>query len=296
MMEKTDSIGVFTDAEPDDMVALYILSKTFKIGLIVVNEGTALQAKAERVQKLYPDIPVECGWPSDKPFEECTVPTRTYDTYDIDNVTLDNCLVIMLSPMTGLVQQNPIVFSQATLWVYGSFNFRSTMTSLQIDTAVMQSFLESFKQTYIYESYHVTGEHNNLNPDVCSSMPDIHLIPGMTTIMHAWDTSLLNRLRSKAVSDPSRTNRDQKVIDQITASLGNQLVLADIGLSVTTKDDYVPCRVSFDPKTLYTQCTPCKPGESTVHMCRQLGFTEITQRLHIRLYSNRFMSSTVKNG
>jgi hypothetical protein len=270
---------VFTDAEPDDMVALAILKTNRKIDLIVVSEGSMLQAKAARVQALYPDIPVECGWTSDKPFVESTVPTCTYATYDTADVTFDNCLLIALSPMTGLVNLHPIVYSQATLWAYGSFNFRSTMATLGLDSAAMVSFLSSFKETYIYESFHVTGEQNNLNPDVFA-MDLIHDIPGMRAIMIEWDTALLAIMKANTHGNADRMARRQKAIDQISASMGNQLVLADAGLSVTSmKNDYDRSVITFDPKTFYTQVAPCSDGTSTIFMCRKLGFEEIICRL-----------------
>jgi len=264
-------ILLFTDGEPDDIVALGLL-RDCNVRMIIAGESDApMQAAriAKYAQMLNMDTVIRPGFSSDRIFDaagqEFTPPLTKVDqcqdaVYGQDLVQLverfttfskesDDPVVIILKPPHELVaafeeypDQMRAAMSRVTCYAYGSFNFRQTFVSKHAEEEpkwdpktradVLNDFLCSFKRTYIYETYFV-GERV-AHPD---NMPLFY--SALQASAHTFSQAL-SRLISLWNQHIIHELGHSQVADTIRAQIEehpSQMVLADFGLIAAMRWD-----------------------------------------------------------
>lgn len=277
-----------------------------KLLYIVVGEGQQLALKAARVARLLEEpCDLYTAQTSDAPFPEDAAQTPVALS-DVKQLALaesaPDVLFVSMAPLRLLDEYaaDPPAFcwkyAHTRLVIYGSFNFRRVVSSGGGECMI--TMMHAFKDVYIYESYHATGTDNTINDD---NAPDglvdrIRDLPGMAQHMDQWDAWNMARMRDRCIEiDPSfpealpdghakaeRYARRRKIYHQLEAHAGRQMVLADMGLALTSTKDYHPVKVRMDPRG-YTEATAY--ASSKIHMINALGHAKIARRLLFALAS-----------
>jgi hypothetical protein len=288
---------IFTDGEPDDLFAIHILAHKLRDTAItlVVGEGKNVQGKAARLHGYFPLFNVYVSEESHKTFPEPCIPRKPFPCVSdvgISALVEDRDIYVLKPPRELLTDFS--ANDTATLWYYGSFNTRSCLKTF--GHLHIQKWLESFKCTYVYESYRASGEQNVVNMDTCPALMSLvlskqggALLRGFHELMERWDTVLMDDCKRACLAlDPtfpesidgekaSRYARRYKTYHQLEAHKGRQFVLADVGLAVTEPCDYMTAVVSIDPDTGYTEFKYVR--DSNVHLISHRGFDVITERI-----------------
>lgn len=309
-----DRVILYTDVETDDVIATHLIMNRYKIDNIIVGEGQEafLRCKAKRMQDatgLESDqilIGSRSGNEFNDKYSKSELPAYRKIISIIDmNRLIKNSLLIVLKPPRELMKCD---VSTSTLWMYGSFNFRSIMKTH--DHEKIKEWVNSFKRAYIYETYYAAGENNNVNKNVVGddTMRNICNMPGVSNIMRKWNQyifedsleTVLNILISEGLLENGivtqeridyekysgkiknerklrKFQRNLKAMEQIQKN-PKQCVFADIGLSLTTmgEDDYRKINITFD-EAGYTQAE--ETGEGNVYIVKNLGIDELVKRL-----------------
>lgn len=177
-------ISIYTDLETDDIWAIYILAQIFKFDHIVVGEGNAsikqkrMELYIQLLKKEGLDIAdpiVVKGENSNKNFKydgqefEDLDNVKTTD-YSFETVTkeyltkYDEPILVILKPCRELIEfaeKYQDLIKKTKVYFYGGFNFRCLFRKYKPD--IVANFISSFKNAYIYESFHALGEFNSLN-------------------------------------------------------------------------------------------------------------------------------------
>lgn len=170
-----DLLGVWTDLEPDDFLAIGIMKHAMRLAktcVVVVGEGR--RSKREMALGLLRALDIKAdvvqGQPSSKDY-----PPLMHDLFDpIENASAEaerptlfsllrdssNPLVVCMKPPRELMQLPIEVTSKITLICYGSFNFRA-LGALMPEWANMIN--TAFKEAIVYESFLVSGPQNSIS-------------------------------------------------------------------------------------------------------------------------------------
>lgn len=272
------TVVVFTDAEPDDMAALVLLCKREMIDYIVVGEGKDLQRKAHRVH-LLTDRPVFIGAESDKEFPEFLPEDDKKYTKWTPFVVNTNTTIYMLKPPREFVstwKSIAPILTTCTLKMYGGFNIRA----VEMD---MIGFFNTFRETYLFESYPAFGENNSISGDDITELMEIPLV---RQTQEAWDKFCMQDAKETCLAidadfPPSlpkdhekaaQYNRNRKCYDQIAA--GPQILVCDIGLAISKETEYIPGIISFGE---YTEFEASE--KSSVKYVRACGIRDYVDRM-----------------
>jgi len=269
------TVWLETDLEPDDVLALYILVKRRLIPrVMVVGEGNAAM-KVERAKRyvellrkegLIPqdwNITIIMGQSSDKLFQDdgkellhCEVkqPDKITDQPDyvkelsrfLSNSDQQHPLFVVLKPPRELVQalstKNAASVDKCDLWIYGSFNLRCLLKDPNYNP--QHIWLRQFRQTWLYESFHATGELNSVQDKV---MPKLftelrslaktsEYIATLFRLIGLWNKHILHEAQQDVVrhaksDQKERLARSQKIVDSVKPYVDSQMVLADFALA-----------------------------------------------------------------
>lgn len=183
----------FTDLEPDDMLALWILPNELKAmrWIFIVGEGDPVY-KYERMRQILDDKQmgfskyhpsnyhqILVGFqsnkdhPGEKPIEERTGINYPSKENIINNtktalaeVERTNGLGFMLKPATEMFQMyldgNNVNYNIPWVW-YGSFNLRSLIYRYNKTAKIVNCFVDAVGFNLIHESYLATGNQNSIN-------------------------------------------------------------------------------------------------------------------------------------
>lgn len=163
---------VFTDLEPDDLIALTIIKD---MDIVIVGEGNA-NIKYERAKKYLPNITILEGmsskniFPNDGKDVGIIMKDETKANYDENNmikiITDNTCQLIIMKPpreLYNIWKKFPMLMNKHTTYLSGSFNLRSLVGRSNPDewnNVIL--FLESFNKCFIYENHHAIGPNNNI--------------------------------------------------------------------------------------------------------------------------------------
>jgi hypothetical protein len=263
---------VFTDLEPDDYLALWILNKNgYKFKTVVVGEGKFVQQKAERAYYYFNNddfYPESCpyitvGESSDKDFPESFETDETYDNFSLENlkefVQNGGTKILIMKPPRELFQYiitNPAELSflkNTKCYLYGSFN----MKSLDATDSEFRMFCDLFDSLYVYESFFATGPQNNLNPQNFPLIQKLRQHQNFSDLLDSWDDYILKDCEDTCIGllenynlplqlvetetlrdvmsekDFNRYGWNYKCYCQVKPNRGFQTVLADSGLAIT---------------------------------------------------------------
>lgn len=257
--EMSQNIVLFTDAEPDDMLAISVLAaRGFKCVLCVVGEGNPIE-KAARVgtyitaANLWHDDEhvLITGCASSKLFPG---ETAVHDGYVFDIAAFHETLkrvvethgvttVVCLKPPRELLAyckhmpEGTAILSTLHLAIYGSFNVRQLTAAgaARNDLAAMLLNADEtpFASVIVYESYGGTAEgHSNINPTTCPSF-FANARPGLlSTDMEVWDADILRDCdescaAAEASGDKESWKRNNSCRVAVRANLNRQFVAAD---------------------------------------------------------------------
>jgi hypothetical protein len=298
----SNSKVVHTDGEPDDVLYLALAGACTDV---VVGVGDTA-AKSRRLQAAFPNANVTRGSASDHHFVErgCfsglpLLPSadvgKRYDTFVVLKPPVELMAYAAAHPAAAAA-----LFGCATLYMYGSYNFRCLMK--RFGTPAILAFIGMFRQAFIYESFFASPDGNSLNAAVGGEdlIDAIRALPGMADLMDDWDENMLqdclntcNGLAPGRAPGPlpadttltdrqiAKYNRNGKTFCSIKENQGRQLVCGDFCIALLDDSDYEPVELTFDAVRGYTQCKP-SPG-SRVHMVKKIGLLEIVARLRARL-------------
>jgi len=264
------SFLIMTDLEPDDMLALYMLSKSISNSkvLFLVGEGNS-NIKEMRMKKYiellgFKNATVLRGMSSDKNFKydgfdvetekEIKDITKVDDDIKFVEAQLDvfisdtNPAIICLKPPRELIKMyfdDDNNFSErlakCEMAGYMSFNLRCLMKKWEKPKII--EFLKNFKRCYFYETHNAVGSANTITTDDL----DFNLIPKIVKdVMKLWNKFMMEdckdtikKLRKKldlkmVMNDSKRYKRklmrNEKKLTQIEGKEETQFVNADTGL------------------------------------------------------------------
>lgn len=311
---KYKTILALTDLETDDVITLEILAKYITMYIyFLVGEGNA-NMKYFRMMN-YKELfgfkgTVLHGYGSEKDF--------TFDGEDIFNkstceqirkipdsdnndildclkalIELNDLVILCLKPPRELIElwkRDKTIFNNIVLIGYMSFNIRSLFKTYSHEEVT--EFLESFKQVIYYETFLAIGDNNSINKS--SSFPFDKLPQFIIDLMHQWNADLYDYCK-KRLQDPEATpemkERNQKIIDDIDKSNGDQFVNADTGLVASLlmnlkETDTYTGKLSFNKKG-YT--VPIKDPNGKFIFINPIDKNEFLQR-QMEFYSKECFS------
>jgi hypothetical protein len=209
-------IGIETDLEPDDCMALYLLNKMTKMYYVNVGEGDGTN-KYYRMKKylslLNSDKTILFrGMSSNKLFEKDGMEFDNLSTDEIKYdgkkyvelfknyvTSTDDPIIVFLKPPRELMENlNELMpyLPKVTAYFYGGFNFRCLME--KHDSETITEMLQMFKDTYVYESFHATGHNNSITKkdkmvyDAINSIKNNPFIEKLLKVTSLWNNHLLN--------------------------------------------------------------------------------------------------------
>lgn len=177
-----DSIVILTDLEPDDVLAIHILSKHVNLNIpILVIVGESKVAKHDIGCGLmrnagFNNFRVIQGPNSSKdyPIKIVTdlfqidvkdVDLNSYDVFDsiVNFLKLsESPFILAIKPFTELFNIDRDLLKKCVFAVYGSFNFRCMFSSIT-PKDVADFVNNAFKYSIVYETYYVIGDQNSMN-------------------------------------------------------------------------------------------------------------------------------------
>ena len=154
------NILIFSEYEPDDFLALWILVMRYASALVTLviteNSGETLQAKCEDAAHFFPSWKVLRGASSDKKrnfAKTVDAPDRFIESYNglLEEAAPD--IVFGLAPIRDIVHivsSNPTYFSKTTAYFFGGFNF-ACLTSTRKDIDWSTFFEKHFEKVIVFE-------------------------------------------------------------------------------------------------------------------------------------------------
>ena len=246
--------GIFTDVEPDDIIAIKVFSKFVKsnVKFFVGGRNNVIQAK--RLQFYIKLFGIESrevylgrsggsretGFKEDgfeifNPDELASLkPVRTDKNYITEALKCD-IFIIIKAPhdLMAHFMSNKFAFADKIAYVYGSFNLRSLKASKDDIIA----FLRSFKRCYLYESFFATGENNTVNKN---NFNFVKLEKQIIESIRLWDSHIAEicKITIKTSSDTNAISRSKKCLESVLN--GPQFVNADVFLMLSIFEKTTP--------------------------------------------------------
>lgn len=184
---------IFSDYTPDGFLALWILSKRFSEGGVLViteNDGATLQSKCEDASYWFPSFQVFRGVSSTeaRPFMKAPAAPLYIHSYDFEEHDAPDILfglapiwdiyrIVAPLPVKTIWENNPnphgSYFAKTTAYFYGGLNFGSVMfKEPEHLRAMIQSsdphgdywkrfFDDHFLRTVVFEKQHAFGREND---------------------------------------------------------------------------------------------------------------------------------------
>lgn len=227
MLQSTTPVLLYTDGEPDDIFAICLLIfSNIKFSAIFVSESnprtTVLKAiYIKHLIKLLgagdtaviPCFSSKVTYDFELNFTTIDAEEKLIEEYMSDETKFDNTaieltkmyltifkdpIIICIAPVRLLVQlhqENNNIFKNTILYSYGSFNFRKINNKSNL-----LNMLKSFKQTYIFESYHALKSSNSLNPktwpktcQLFTNQKENNIIKELFYIMEMWNNNIIQK-------------------------------------------------------------------------------------------------------
>jgi hypothetical protein len=304
------NLWVESDFEPDDVLAMDILKiRGYNITHVVVGEGDVknkmYRAMLYFTEKSKKSPVLISGNESNKDFPEpYQMPENKINlnkdkkyVEELKKYLQDNDTIFVVKPPRELYNLYlsdkdafKKLFKDKTCYMYGSFNLRS----LKASSSLMNDFLKSFGNLYLYESYYAT-EKSNVNVSNYENFNKLNKCHMFFETMGHWDNYLLvdcidtcqklkymeqdekysenkkhkfyeeEELTDLSEYDRKSYMRNKKAYMEIFANCGQQFVFADVGLALGMKNPNVKWKladISVNPNTGYTQITDL-PDSST---------------------------------
>jgi len=259
--DNTKSIALFTDLEPDDMIAMQVLNQRGLIPkFLFVGEGDSniKYARAARYCRAlgWRNTTIMKSYGSDKlfPGEEFLVNNSTLPPQkqikDIKTELAEIETYICLKPPRELydwhIMGEPNLLKDKKLVIYGSFNLRTLKDKYKDSAAISWIFDTSkpFKEVILYESHGgiKNAKTNSFSPEstprlinaIISNVSHFSLLTQQC--MAQWDQYMiddcLNTMKEcdKNLDDPdikAKYDRNKKCYESVVKFMGKQFVAAD---------------------------------------------------------------------
>ena len=273
------SLVIFTDCEPDDMLALWILERRGYLDKAVIvvteNDEATLKRKAWLVRQHHQKVSVQIGSTSSRQRQL----DETYGELDVPRFAFGAdapLYVIALAPPRDLMAQwrvHPHYFKTSELWAYGGFNFRELVLG-GVDVVPM---LKSFWRAHIFETFHAVGARNFIEETPAA-------VPYLGKLARDWNRHIALDMQNELASNPRLAGvcdwaralkeipdltpsevRCMKVLDVI-AKYPTEIVAADplVAVFFGTKATR-PCTLSFAEGSAHTQLEPAAVADTTLY-------------------------------
>lgn len=203
------SLLIFSDYEPDDFLALWILSIIFKIGTLVIteNKSDVLQQKCMDAAYFFPNFKIYRGATSRTEFDfkkEGNI-TSTFPIYHSEN-QIPPSIVFGLSPIRDIKKiswENPNFFKGAQTFFYGGFNFATVISTMkEFDWTTW--FQQTFARVVIFEKKTMFGKFDTftrssgpLLPTIIQHQQNSVYAKRFLSIIYTWN----NHLHAKLLQD-----------------------------------------------------------------------------------------------
>lgn len=199
----------------------------------------------------------------------------------------NNPVMVILKPFRELMKyadQLSNELAQTTLWIYGSFNFRTLIPEYGAEKVL--KVLNSFKRVYMYEAFLACKNKEGSSSLNQHNMPEFYkrfmklketspyiqvwnqLIINWNEHIFEWAQGALKRAQEDEKSGDAdkiekykeNTLRAQKIYDAIKENKDFQMICADIGVAVTFQNEkfasyYKPVHLEFVPDSNYSKPT-----------------------------------------
>jgi len=323
-------VWIETDLEPDDILSIYLLAKAgLHPNVIVTGEGDAAKKEARMcsyLEMLDKEKLMDSKFPTlilrgqgskrlfDKDGQEFTQLHLASDEQKQDKDayvkalssylnTVAAPLMIVLKPPRELLrvlsdkQLNPELLGKCKLWMYGSFNLRCIMFPEKDDNAKGKQepeFIRHFKTVRLYESFHATGQENNIHeknmPDVYASLGEMRkqsaYLATLFRLIYLWNSHIVEEAqqdmkRHQLSGATERQQRSAKIVETVKPYIATQMVLADFGLIAAALDvhlgkNWMPVKVTWDARG-YSSLENQK--DSKVYVCCGVKWSDMQNAL-----------------
>lgn len=248
---KHSSVLILTDLEPDDILALKMLSKRLRDVQVLAIVGESKENKYLLATQIfqsygYKNFQVLQGKHSTKDFprniEAFGIPsaslipeqalkidiTATVETFLSDSLADNNSpLIICLKPFWELLEVKVEILGRCVMLMYGSFNIRA-MRGAHSDSFLTDFINTSFKYVVLYESFHATSDNNSVN---LINAPQLFNIiesdKGLSSMISKWNsliiTECLDHIAQSCLKIKylySTTGDSGESLGQVSASMG----------------------------------------------------------------------------
>jgi hypothetical protein len=235
-----------TDFEPDDAIAILAHASQFTdISLTVIVGESKPQHKIpivgkflEDVSKMYPraysSITIVQGLGSKKKYP---VDEQTEIVEDSEQVILDNYIkAYATNPTIAFMMKPPreamklkVPCPNTMVYCYGSFNWRT----LKLPVQDYQELMSRYAKFYYFDSFTAIGEKNS---GMFKGTPN-NVNTRISELIVKWNKHIiadcendLKEYESKPEKDEKGISRTKKIIENVSAGLTEQFVMADVCL------------------------------------------------------------------
>ena len=250
--EFTGQVLVYTDAEPDDMIALTMLEKMGIVPsyLLCVRRDDCCDRDAH-MQRFLGAHP---SWQSAKYVYDSSYALSDAIT-EFVHLNRQNTApkaIISLASMTALFKAasaDESLFYDITLLQYGSVNIRWAHKENGLgyrEPDVVQLLDRGFGKCYLYESWFATGEYNQVNKKLAPALMEVLLADEVIrTSIEEWNAHMVAKIERKLSVVP-RTSSTTTILLKI-ADDPHQVVAADFFAIASLLDlgNYRPMHVDL---------------------------------------------------
>ena len=235
-------ITIYTDLEPDDVIFLMLFlsqvrNDTHSIKIVVGEaypeskywlcvKWLNLFVSKYRLRDI--KFLVEQGEPSDKKWNIQNNTGPVMERFNVAEDFNDPDVVYGLKPLRELLGSHGDL-SNTTLYVYGSFNFR---TLLFTGEPRLLPLLRSFKQVHLFETVPILGSDNSADRNKLPKFFERYgeEFPELNGLIADWNFHIFKECYQNLIN-PEKTDvpkdRSREIIHSIADSNGQQFVFAD---------------------------------------------------------------------
>ncbi len=259
-----------TDFEPDDAIAILAhASKYININLIVIVGESKSSSKIpivrrffdalkEKYPKAYSAITIIQGLGSDKkyPMSEQNEAFVLPDEIILDIYTAiysnDPELVFMMKPPREAMITK-VKCPRTTVYCYGSFNWRT----LKLPIKEYQDLMSRYEKFYYFDSFTAIGEANSGLFRGCNNTVN-NIITELITKWNSYTIEKCKENLNKIEKSPEgvkKYQRNLKIIENVSAGINEQFVIADICLLLCPQPTERVELIYLDPYPLWLPST-----------------------------------------